>query len=290
MSISSTISVDILVNGNTCKQYNHNGRTFIEAKNGSEYEIKVGNNFWNRVLVVSAVDGLNVLTGEPASEQDSGYVISRCDSLKIKGFRYSDEKVGAFKFTSKNNGYSSEKGEGQNVGVIGLRIFSEKFKPATYYNSINQYNQNPYWSTPSTGTPYQPYYNTITATSGNGILRSTALNAGNNCNATDNTMKVNYANLNSNLQNVSDNVMFNAYTAQEKKRGFDMETAWGTAKDSKVVDVEFDKGDLISSFDIFYASRESLLEMGVPLLNETKVSFPTSFPKKYATPPKNWKT
>ena len=264
MSICSTISVDILVNGSTCKQYNHNGKIFIEAKSGSEYEIKIGNNFWNRVLAVSAVDGLNVLTGETASEEDSGYVINRYDSLKIKGFRYSDEKVGAFKFTSKGNGYGSSKDEGQNVGVIGLRIFTEKVKPVTYggYKNIDQYNQNPiWWSTPSNSG----FNNSVKA------------------------MNLNYVSMNADLQNVQDNLVFNASYSQEKKRGFDMETAWGSAKDSKVVNVEFDKGELISSFDIFYASRESLLEMGVPLLNETKVSFPTSFPKKYATPPKNWK-
>lgn len=282
MNYSNLYSVDVLVNGNNCKQYNHDGKIFIEAKNGSEYEIKISNHAWSRILAISAVDGLNVLTGETASEEDSGYVINGYDSMKIKGFRYSDDKVGAFKFTSKNKSYTESKGEGHNVGVIGVRLFGEKY---TNYQNLNIWyntNQSQPYTSPTVSPPWIITCDgsaTITSNSGqttnvnwdnNNIMRSM------NCSAANNTVQdATYLSYCSN----------NSVTA----RGFDMGTDWGQVKESKVKEVEFKKGYLNYSVDIYYASRESLLEMGIPLTNEVKVSFPSSFPKKYATPPKNWK-
>lgn len=119
------MDVNILVNGNSVAKYYKDGKTYIEAKDGSEYEIQIKNNHCQRVLAVASVDGLNVITGEPASIEDSGYVINPYDSFRIKGFRYSDEKVGAFKFVSKDKSYASEKQVSENCGVIGVKIFND---------------------------------------------------------------------------------------------------------------------------------------------------------------------
>jgi hypothetical protein len=265
-------SIDVLVNGNTCKQYNNDGKIFIEARDGSEYEIKISNNTWRRILAVSAVDGLNVLTGETASEEDSGYVINGYDSMRIKGFRYSDEKVGAFKFSSKNNSYAASKGKesAKNVGVIGIRLFCEKSEPVYVYN-----NTTPSWTWGNpytTGTPHT----TFTIDSGT----TTVSNWVGDMSATRGILRC--------CDNSAQNLSYTAQNTTLNAKGFDMGTDWGQVKESKVREVEFKKGILNFSVDIYYASRESLLEMGVPLISETKVSFPSSFPKKYATPPRGW--
>jgi hypothetical protein len=88
-----------------------------------------------------------------------------------------------------------------------------------------------------------------------------------------------------------------AATAMPRKLGlcsapvsFDMGTKFGEAKESKVVEVEFEKGTLILPItNIYYASRQSLIEMGVPLGSEKQVSFPEPFKNQYATPPKGWR-
>jgi hypothetical protein len=276
---SNLYSVDVLVNGNNCKQYNHENKIFIEAKDGSEYEIKIGNHSSHRVLAVSAVDGLNILTGEIAREEDSGYVINGYDSMKIKGFRYSDDKVGAFKFTSKNKSYAASKGEAHNVGVIGIRIFDEQYSSYQntniwYHNTQIRYNTstiNPPWTITCDGN------GTLTSNSG----QTTNVNWGNNV--------LRSTNFNSTLNETQNGAYLGYCSNNITSKGFDMGTDWGQVKESKVKEVEFKKGFLNYSVDIYYASRESLLEMGIPLTNEAKVTFPSSFPKKYATPPKNWK-
>ena len=84
--------VNVLVNGSRCKQYTHGGRNYIEAKDGSEWYFQIQNNTPSRVLAICSVDGLNVLSGEIATENDTGYVIDAYHSQKIKGFRFSDDE------------------------------------------------------------------------------------------------------------------------------------------------------------------------------------------------------
>ena len=77
---------------------------------------------------------------------------------------------------------------------------------------------------------------------------------------------------------------------QPEALGFDMGTKWGEAKESRVIEVEFEKGILALTTNIYYASRQSLIEMGVlPSGIKKQVSFPEPFADgKYAKPPKNW--
>ena len=160
-----SFDLNITVNGNRCKQYSHQGKTFIEAKNGSEYVIEIKNNHWKRILAVGSVDGLNVLTGKTASEGDTGYIIGAYSSEKIKGFRFSDDEWALFKFGYKFNGktyaQSKEDGSEKNCGVIGLRLFYEK-EPVVVYNTPIINIPVPY----ITPAPWQPWYSTITCQTG----------------------------------------------------------------------------------------------------------------------------
>ena len=72
---SNQIEVDILVNGKSIAFHKKDGKNYIQAKNGNEYEILVKNNSWSRKLIVSSVDGLDVLTGKKATPDAAGYVL-----------------------------------------------------------------------------------------------------------------------------------------------------------------------------------------------------------------------
>lgn len=285
--------INILVNGNRCKQYFHEGKIFIEAKDGSEYTIEIKNNTWSRILAVCSVDGLDILTGKTAVESNPGYVISAYNVGKFDGFRVSDDKVAKFVFGSKGSSYAADKGDGseRNVGVIGVRLFQEKIKTPVYRTEIHHHHH--YKKTAS--DPWDNHPTVWCDSAFSGAATKPLLGFGDvdtySCD---------------NIPTKGVNTVYTAastsatYGASVKRRsmsvqdeplcGFDMGTKWGEAKESKVINVEFERGVLAVSTEIFYASRQSLIEMGVPIGNEKQVSFPTAFAdSKYAKPPKNWK-
>jgi hypothetical protein len=254
----NAFEVNVLVNGNRCKQYNHQGRTYIEAKHGSEYELEIKNNGSSRVLTLASVDGLSVLTGKAASEDDTGYIVPGYSPLKIKGFRYSNSEVAAFKFTTKNKSYANQTGgksAAQNCGIIGVMIYGEKPKPQSYYAATKSQQLR------TKGFPDE---------------------------STTDWMEIEYSSGQS--METKRGIMLGNYSATNLSLPtFDMGSTWGQKVESKVVELDFEKGNLLYSTDIYYASRDSLIEMGIPLNVSLAVSFPRSFPKKYAEPPTGWR-
>lgn len=294
----SNFDIHVLVNGNRCKQYQHDGKTYIQANPGSEYTIEIKNNYWKRILAVSAVDGLNVLTGKTASESDSGYIIDAYHSEKIKGFRFSDDEWAMFRFGYKffGNTYAQSKQDGseKNCGVIGVRLFYEN-EPMVVYNTpvVTWTNPLPTPIAPA-WPPSYPSWPTITC-DGIGGLSDGGPSYTANVNfmaSADMSSEVSVQNAclrgGPELKGRSGGITSRRLCASPEPKGFDMGTEWGRKEQSKVHTVNFEKGCLAHSLDIYYASRESLLEMGVPLNNNIKVNLPQSFPEKYAKPPKNW--
>jgi len=69
--------------------YWHQGRRYVVGKPGNEYAIRVRNGGSGRVLAVMSVDGVNVISGDTASPQQSGYVLTPYESADIAGWRKS---------------------------------------------------------------------------------------------------------------------------------------------------------------------------------------------------------
>lgn len=269
--MNNNFEIQVLVNGHKCKQYSFNGRIYIEAKHGTEYELEIKNNTWSRIFCLSSVDGLNVLTGQPAREDDAGYVIPAYSPLRIKGFRYSNNEVGAFKFTTKDNSYAHSQGgceAAKNCGVIGFRLYNELVKLPQWNIS---WSQQPYWS------KNNPYYD-------DGTICHCCDDTTTCC--TDDPVYGSSTNkyskgITSSWSGKSNNTI--------KTANFDMGSTWGQKVESKVVETDFEKGCLAFNLDIYYASRQNLIDMGVPINVGHQVSFPQSFPNKYATPPSGWR-
>ena len=103
--------------------YWHQGKAYVVGKPGSEYRIVVRNQANADVLAVVSVDGINVITGETASPQQSGYVIELAQSMHIAGWRKSMERTAAFYFTSLGDSYAARSGRPNHVGVIGVALY-----------------------------------------------------------------------------------------------------------------------------------------------------------------------
>lgn len=292
--IKNKQEISILVNGNSVKEYQHEGNTFIEAKSGSSFSIKLKNNYSGRVMAVVSVDGVDVITGENASETESGYVIGSNSSIEIKGYRVDSEHEASFKFIEKNSGkgYAEFKGDSSNAGVIGIRFYSEdntlNFEDIEkILKDIKPKKDDTFDFPPSYPKPYypitnpwidkhpfpceQPYYPHTQIWCGPDITFTKNLSDF----SSENSL------INCPIQNLS-NI---------EAKGFDMTTEFGNKVQSKISTVEFKKCNLISESSIYYASRESLKEMGIKFEKILEVKLPKAFDKnmKFCTPPANWK-
>ena len=115
--------------GQTLATYRKDGRIHVAGRPTSRYAIQLVNHTGGRVLVVLSVDGVNVVSGETAAVNQSGYVLDPWQSYDIAGWRKSDTAIAAFVFASLGDSYAARTGRPGNVGVIGMAAFLEKTEP-----------------------------------------------------------------------------------------------------------------------------------------------------------------
>jgi len=122
------VDVEILDrrSGEVLPVYWHGGERHIAGEPGREYEIRLKNRAGARVLAVTSVDGVNVITGRTASTLGSGYVLDAWGSVAIDGWRKSMDEVAAFYFTALPDSYAARTGRPDNVGVVGVALFRER--------------------------------------------------------------------------------------------------------------------------------------------------------------------
>lgn len=112
--------------GHAIPLHRYRGEYWIAGIPGTRYGIQVQNELGERLLVVASVDGVNVISGETAAWDQTGYVLRAGEDYQIPGWRKSDTSVAAFTFTSLPDSYAARTGRGANVGVIGMALFREQ--------------------------------------------------------------------------------------------------------------------------------------------------------------------
>jgi hypothetical protein len=257
--IKQNYEVIVNVNGRSVREYSSNSRTFIEAREGTEYTIKINNTSWNRALAVVSVDGVDVINGGQATvHNDAGYIVPAYGSIEIKGFRHSSEEVAAFKFVKKQQSSAAALGNGGNEGVIGVSIFAEKLPPVQYiYNNTVLYSQ----ITDNLGVPYTATPNWTTSAA--------------------NTSETYSCNMSMNSDSPKSFV-------DEGVDPFKLGSSWGQNIKDKVQETTFERSHVTATFEIFYTEKSGLEALGITLLPKKEVVFPNAAPKKFSSPPPTW--
>ncbi len=323
------IELKLLVNGRPMREYSHGGMTFYESRHGTNYTVRIRNDGHFRVMAVLSVDGLDVITGKPAEEVNKGYIIDGESSVEIKGYRISDANSASFIFAAKGKSYvTTTKGTSRNCGVIGVRVFREKEKPAPAPTVIHHHHHHPTYVTPYYVTPSYPWnpwttggYTittqgmsnvvldnaTITGVSGTtgatGVCGSggTTTTTGNSLTfaacASSNTSAAYTSQVSDGAPtNSGGNVLrgvsvSNAFDDPISYKSFDTGTAWGKKLDDKVKKEYFERGALLTELVTYYASKDALVKMGIDLQEEPRIAecpAPQAFGGKYCEPPKGW--
>lgn len=294
----SSTNVDVLVNGRPVKKSFHQNRAYIQANKGTEYTIRIYNPFWSRHLFVVTVDGINVVDGKAGGSTKMGYVVNGYTYLDVRGWRVDTEEVRPFKFSNVSRSYAAKSEETQgdttNCGVIGIQIYEEVQKPIQTFSTFH--------FPPFQIQPYDPYRVTwgsasigqsVSGCGGDrGPQGPEGWDGGDRRGSLTRSVGASQV-YNCCLSNLDRSSVVSNFCAvspdMDTPRGFDVGTEWVNRKVSdSVSEVEFDIGRMVGSLDMYYATRESLEEMGVPLVRQTSIPvLPQSFPSRFCKPPSN---
>ena len=118
--------------GAALASYYSNGEYWVAGRPGAHYAIEIRNGIGGRLLAVTSVDGINVLSGATAGWDQAGYVFDPGEQYQITGWRKSHAEVAAFTFTDASHSYAERTGRPANVGVIGVALFRERAPPRVY--------------------------------------------------------------------------------------------------------------------------------------------------------------
>lgn len=110
----------------TLEVHRYRGRHYVVGRPGNEYAIRIRNCSGGRLLAVVSVDGVNVVTGETASPDQSGYVLEPGGYVNIQGWRKDLDGTAAFYFSDPADAYATRTGRPDDLGVIGVAVFREK--------------------------------------------------------------------------------------------------------------------------------------------------------------------
>jgi hypothetical protein len=115
--------------GTTLPQYPRRGQYYVAGTPGHRYAVRIVNRSAQRVLAVLSVDGVNAISGQTANPNQSGYVLGPYESTEVAGWRKDMSEIAAFEFTELSDSYAARTGRPDNVGVIGVAVFRERYVP-----------------------------------------------------------------------------------------------------------------------------------------------------------------
>ena len=119
--------VQVIVDGRPLEEYIARGRTYIEAIDGAEYEVRIRNPLSYRVAVALSVDGLNSIDARHTTAWEaSKWVVGPYQTIYISGWQVSSARARHFYFTTERDSYGAKLGQTANLGLISAVFFRER--------------------------------------------------------------------------------------------------------------------------------------------------------------------
>jgi hypothetical protein len=112
-------------------------RKYLEAKKGEDYGIMIRNNSPERLGVVIAVDGRNIITGSRSDlgKNETMYIVNAYEQARYDGWRTTSNEVHRFFFTEPADSYSVRTfADSSAMGVIAVAVYREKNWPQPLYD------------------------------------------------------------------------------------------------------------------------------------------------------------
>lgn len=102
-------------------------KAHLEAVRGSNYSIRIRNRSDQRIGVVIAVDGRNIISGDRSNlrSNERMYVLEPGQRETYEGWRANRNRVNRFYFTDAGDSYAGAWGDYSAMGVIAVAAFRE---------------------------------------------------------------------------------------------------------------------------------------------------------------------
>jgi hypothetical protein len=102
-------------------------RAYLQAERGETYRIRIRNHTGERIGVVVAVDGRNILSGKRSEleRREPMYVLAPYERGEFAGWRTSLDEVHEFYFTDWKDSYAAAFRDASAKGVIAVAVYRE---------------------------------------------------------------------------------------------------------------------------------------------------------------------
>jgi len=137
---SSPVSIEIVdANGQVFREFPVNARdgalrSYLQAEKGARYQVRVRNNTGERLGLVIAVDGRNIINGTKSelSRDEPMYVLDAWGTQDYAGWRANLDAINEFYFTDWSDSYAEAFGDRSARGVIAVAVYGEVAPPPPY--------------------------------------------------------------------------------------------------------------------------------------------------------------
>ena len=140
-SSPAPISVEIVApDGRVFREFPVNARdgawrSYLQAEKGARYEVRVRNASGERLGLVIAVDGRNIINGKKSelARGEPMYVLDGWDAQSYAGWRATLDAINEFYFTEWSDSYAEAFGDRSARGVIAVAVYREAAPPQPVY-------------------------------------------------------------------------------------------------------------------------------------------------------------
>ena len=140
------VSIEIVdANGQVFREFPVNARdgalrSYLQAEKGARYQVRVRNTTGERLGLVIAVDGRNIINGAKSelARSEPMYVLAPYGTQDYAGWRANLDAINEFYFTDWSDSYAEAFGDRSARGVIAVAVYGEVPPPRPVYRAVRR--------------------------------------------------------------------------------------------------------------------------------------------------------
>jgi len=130
-------------------------RSYLQAEKGARYQVRVRNSSGERLGLVIAVDGRNIISGQKSelARGEPMYVLGGWDTQSYAGWRANLDAINEFYFADWSDSYAEAFGDRSARGVIAVAVYREVGPPPALHQPYPEEERSAADSAPAATVP-----------------------------------------------------------------------------------------------------------------------------------------